>query len=33
VDYELKSGYADYSKVRDQIQFNIKHWEINIYLF
>ena len=25
VDYELKSGYADYSKLRDQIQFNIKH--------
>ena len=25
VDFELKSGYADYSKLRDQIQFNIKH--------
>lgn len=25
VDFELKTGYSDYSKLRDQIQFNIKH--------
>jgi hypothetical protein len=25
VDYELKTGYSDYAKLRDQIQFNIKH--------
>ena len=25
VDFEIKNGYADYAKLRDQIQFNIKH--------
>ena len=25
VDFEIKSGYSDYGKLRDQIQFNIKH--------
>ena len=25
VDFELKTGYEDYAKLRDQIQFNIKH--------
>lgn len=25
VDFEIKTGYADYAKIRDQIQFNIKH--------
>ena len=25
VDFEIKEGYADYAKLRDQIQFNIKH--------
>jgi adenylate kinase family enzyme len=25
VDFELKTGYADYAKLKDQIQFNIKH--------
>ena len=28
VDFELKSGYEDYPKLRDQIQFNMKHWLI-----
>jgi len=25
VDFDLKHGYGDYAKLRDQIQFNIKH--------
>ena len=25
VDYELKQGFEDYSNLKDQIQFNIKH--------
>ena len=25
VDYEIKHGFEDYDKIRDQIQFNIKH--------
>ena len=25
VDFEIKSGFNDYARLRDQIQFNIKH--------
>jgi len=35
VDFEVRAGYDDYARLRDQIQFNIKHWEKSkhIYLF